>query len=142
MRIPKIAFWLGCFALGCLVQLPAAYAEPTPLLSCDSTPVAAIGRDVTYQVLEENNQHTLVKLVRGVEVARVELALSQSILGYGGTWMFYGNSGRSGYFLVYFHKGDSAATDKVLIDVNLFQPPVRPLDSAGPQTDFICKLRS
>jgi hypothetical protein len=62
-------------------------------------------------------------------------------VGYGGTYLFFDNQGRSGYLLLYFHKENSPdRRESSLIDINLFQPNLQPMNSQGPRTNFVCKL--
>ena len=82
------------------------------------------------------------KRVGEEEIAEVALTTpAQCVKGYGGTTLLFKDSGKSGYLLVYFHRAaesDLVQKDIALIDINLFQPSVRKLNTEGPRTDFIC----
>lgn len=125
---------------GACVARPAAVEGTTVLLQCEA-PSPRPGAAIVYQVLSDGDGYTLVKRVGDHEVGKLELGRSGSVAGYGHTYLFFKNHGRSGYLLVYFHKGSApgAANEKALIDVNLFQPSVRVLNSGGPRDDFRCE---
>ncbi len=117
------------------------FAESTLILECERASATGEGRTI-YQVTSDSNRYTLIKIENNIERGRIELKDYDSVAGYGGTYLFYQNQGRSGYLLVYFHKGSLGGdSDRALIDINLFQSPVRPLNSDGPRTDFQCKAR-
>lgn len=114
-------------------------AEQT-ILNCEGA--GEEGRAINYTVNQHNNNLVLKKRIGDEEIAQAELSTpAQVIKGYGGTTLMFKDSGKSGYLLLYYHRaaaGDLVPKDTSLLDINLFQPSVRKLNTEGPRTDFIC----
>ncbi|MGZ3695819.1 MAG: hypothetical protein ACXWQO_17130 [Bdellovibrionota bacterium] len=126
-------------ALGAMAVSLNSFAAEKLLIRCD-VPMPEAAPTVTYQVLAEGNKHIVVRLENEREVGRIVLNRYDAVQGYGGTYLFFENQGRSGYLLLYFHKNPTAAaSDKALIDINLFQQVLHPLNSNGPRSDVSCK---
>jgi hypothetical protein len=127
-----------------LATLPCA-VDPTPeeiTLSC--RPENYGPDSIGYEVRRQGANHTLIQ-TRGDEiVSSYRLprgGYSTHIDGYGGTRLFLTNIGRSGYLLIYSHTRRAAngvSKNTSLIDINLFPPSVRNMNTPGPRTDLIC----
>jgi len=118
----------------------SSYGANDSVLHCEATDED--GKVISYTMSESDNVLTLKKRVGEEEIAEVALTTpAQAVKGYGGTTLLFKDSGKSGYLFLYFHRAsesDLIQKDTALIDINLFQPSVRKLNTEGPRTDFIC----
>ena len=111
-------------------------ADSSPLLTCE-----AKAHKILYEVYRSGTQYELVRRDESREIARLALRGYGAVVGYDGTYLFYENQGRSGYLLIYYHKGTPGrSADQVLLDIDLFQEPLHPLNTEGPSNDFTCHL--
>jgi hypothetical protein len=136
MRLETVALLVFGF-LQCL----RGFGAEALLLSCEA--IQDEGKVVRYTVSEENDNLILKKTLGEEEIARTQLPTNQAqvIRGYGGTTLMLRDSGRSGYLLLYSHRAaeeDLVKSDTTLIDINVFQPSLRKLNTEGPRSDFNC----
>jgi len=125
-----------------LVSLAASslFASESTVLVCRSE-----SRDgINYEVRKDDSNYFVVKTQGEKVLAKMLFGpsdFSQMVNGYGGTHMYVLNRGRSGYLVIYSHKSVNLENDKstTLVDINLFQPGNRGLNTDGPRTDFECE---
>ena len=121
---------------------PSLFANGKTVLVCRSESQA---RDaVSYEVRKEDSNYFVLKIEGEKVVSKMLFGpndFNQMVNGYGGTHLYVLNKGRSGYLVIYSHKAVSVENEKAttLIDINLFQPGNRGLNTDGPRTDFECE---
>ena len=125
------------FAALLLAQIPAAlWAQEDIVLRCESVDYATSG--IQYEVGYLENILFIRKTIEGKEIARAELKKENFVSNYGGATILFQNSGKSGYLLIYYNRKNEGGST-TLIDINLFQPSVRELNTKGPSLGYSCE---
>lgn len=121
--------------------LSDAMGERQTLFKCSlNTPERSA--PVTYELQSEGEKYFLVKFKDRMESIRVELSTANAVLGYGGSYIFFSNFGRSGYQLVQFHSGISPTAGprtQAFIDIDVFSGSLREMNTIYPLRDFSCE---
>lgn len=118
-----------------------AMGERQTLFKCSlNTPERFL--PTAYELQVDAEKYFLVKFKDGLEAARIELDTRNAVLGYGGSYIFFSNFGRSGYQLVQFHKGISPTAGprvQAFIDIDVFSGGSSSLNTNFPLRDFSCE---
>lgn len=143
MRIKRMPALAGILILIHSLGISSSLGDVEKLLECREEPRAQHSV-VKYVVTREGPKYFIAASKGGTEIARCTLSPNGSlgaVNGYGGTYLYFNNLGRSGYLLIYSHRGrgqGGVESYSSLIDINLFQPAMSGLNTDGPRTDFTC----
>lgn len=138
----KSLFGLICGVF--LFSQPKVWGSSESLLKCTQRTQSPL--PVVYEVTREGERYLITKKVDDQVIATHYLfggGDSSAINGYGGTFLFLNDIGRSGFAMIYFHRNlqeDENENVKALIDINLFPENLRKLNTQGPQIDFRCEV--